>query len=125
MEDSLWAGLTDSHAGMPMGMTAENLADKVTLLWIYLTVRYSTIRYGTLPVGMPMGMTADNLADKVILISLTAQYGTVWYGTVPRFTVRCLLLRPSGTRGESNLPGGTLFVALKHSTVAASNIRRA
>lgn len=29
MEDSLWAGLTDSHAGMPMGMTAENLADKV------------------------------------------------------------------------------------------------
>ncbi|CAM9436225.1 unnamed protein product, partial [Laminaria digitata] len=28
MEDSLWAGLTDSHAGMPMGMTAENLADK-------------------------------------------------------------------------------------------------
>lgn len=29
MEDSLWAGLTDSHAGLPMGMTAENLADKV------------------------------------------------------------------------------------------------
>ncbi|CAM9349772.1 unnamed protein product, partial [Hapterophycus canaliculatus] len=28
MEDSLWAGLTDSHAGLPMGMTAENLADK-------------------------------------------------------------------------------------------------
>ncbi|CAM9177904.1 unnamed protein product, partial [Choristocarpus tenellus] len=26
MEDSLWAGLTDSHAGLPMGMTAENLA---------------------------------------------------------------------------------------------------
>lgn len=46
MEDSLWAGLTDSHAGMPMGMTAENLADKVILL--YLAVRYSTVRYGTL-----------------------------------------------------------------------------
>lgn len=29
MEDSLWAGLTDSHAGLPMGMTAENLAEKV------------------------------------------------------------------------------------------------
>ncbi|CAM9455232.1 unnamed protein product [Pylaiella littoralis] len=28
MEDSLWAGLTDSHAGLPMGMTAENLAEK-------------------------------------------------------------------------------------------------
>ncbi len=25
-QDSLWAGLTDSHAGFPMGMTAENLA---------------------------------------------------------------------------------------------------
>lgn len=29
MEDSLWAGLTDSHAGLPMGGTAENLAEKV------------------------------------------------------------------------------------------------
>lgn len=29
MEDSLWAGLTDSHVGLPMGMTAENLAVKV------------------------------------------------------------------------------------------------
>lgn len=29
MEDSLWAGLTDSHAGLPMGMTAENLAEQV------------------------------------------------------------------------------------------------
>ncbi|CAN0054999.1 unnamed protein product [Ectocarpus sp. 12 AP-2014] len=28
MEDSLWAGLTDSYAGLPMGMTAENLGDK-------------------------------------------------------------------------------------------------
>eukprot|EP00611_Tribonema_gayanum_P014470 TRINITY_DN25853_c0_g1_i1.p1 TRINITY_DN25853_c0_g1~~TRINITY_DN25853_c0_g1_i1.p1 ORF type:complete len:272 (+),score=109.71 TRINITY_DN25853_c0_g1_i1:3-818(+) len=26
LEDSLWAGLTDSHAGLPMGLTAENLA---------------------------------------------------------------------------------------------------
>ena len=26
MVDSLWAGLTDSHAGTPMGITAENLA---------------------------------------------------------------------------------------------------
>ena len=26
MKDTLWAGLTDSHAGMPMGITAENLA---------------------------------------------------------------------------------------------------
>lgn len=32
MEDSLWSGLTDSHAGLPMGMTAENLAEKVTNL---------------------------------------------------------------------------------------------
>lgn len=51
MEDSLWAGLTDSHAGMPMGMTAENLADKVILL--YLAIRYSTVRYGTLLVFAP------------------------------------------------------------------------
>ncbi|CAM9228778.1 unnamed protein product [Chrysoparadoxa australica] len=28
LEDSLWSGLTDSHAGLPMGMTAENLAEK-------------------------------------------------------------------------------------------------
>jgi acetyl-CoA acyltransferase 2 len=28
MGDSLWAGLTDSHAGTPMGVTAENLAEK-------------------------------------------------------------------------------------------------
>ena len=26
MKDTLWAGLTDSHAGIPMGVTAENLA---------------------------------------------------------------------------------------------------
>lgn len=26
LEDSLWSGLTDSYAGVPMGMTAENLA---------------------------------------------------------------------------------------------------
>lgn len=28
MNDSLWNGLTDQHIGTPMGMTAENLADK-------------------------------------------------------------------------------------------------
>ncbi|CAM9867540.1 unnamed protein product [Heterosigma akashiwo] len=28
LEDSLWAGLTDSYAGTPMGVTAENLAEK-------------------------------------------------------------------------------------------------
>jgi len=28
MNDSLWSGLTDSHAGIPMGITAENLAVK-------------------------------------------------------------------------------------------------
>lgn len=27
-EDSLWAGLTDAHAGLTMGLTAENLADR-------------------------------------------------------------------------------------------------
>lgn len=32
MEDSLWAGLTDLHIGLPMGMTAENIAEKVQLL---------------------------------------------------------------------------------------------
>lgn len=26
LEDTLWAGLTDLHIGMPMGITAENLA---------------------------------------------------------------------------------------------------
>jgi acetyl-CoA acyltransferase 2 len=26
LEDALWSGLTDAHAGVPMGMTAENLA---------------------------------------------------------------------------------------------------
>ena len=26
LTDTLWAGLTDSHAGCPMGVTAENLA---------------------------------------------------------------------------------------------------
>ena len=25
-KDSLWSGLTDSYAGVPMGITAENLA---------------------------------------------------------------------------------------------------
>ena len=28
LRDSLWDGLTDTYAGTPMGMTAENLADK-------------------------------------------------------------------------------------------------
>lgn len=28
LEDTLWAGLTDLHIKMPMGITAENLADK-------------------------------------------------------------------------------------------------
>ena len=28
MTDSLWSGLTDSYAGTPMGVTAENLAKK-------------------------------------------------------------------------------------------------
>lgn len=28
MRDSLWDGLTDQHAGTPMGITAENLAEK-------------------------------------------------------------------------------------------------
>jgi acetyl-CoA acyltransferase 2 len=27
MEDSLWAGLSDTHCGLPMGITAENLAE--------------------------------------------------------------------------------------------------
>jgi len=30
MQDTLWAGLTDSHAGCPMGITAENLAADIT-----------------------------------------------------------------------------------------------
>jgi acetyl-CoA acyltransferase 2 len=28
LEDTLWQGLADSHCNLPMGMTAENLADK-------------------------------------------------------------------------------------------------
>lgn len=28
LEDALWSGLTDAHANVPMGMTAENLADQ-------------------------------------------------------------------------------------------------
>ena len=28
MEDTLWQGLTDMLAGLPMGITAENLAEK-------------------------------------------------------------------------------------------------
>jgi len=28
LEDALWSGLTDSYAGIPMGMTAENLAEQ-------------------------------------------------------------------------------------------------
>ena len=31
MEDTLWSGLTDSHIGLPMGITAENLADKYNI----------------------------------------------------------------------------------------------
>ena len=31
MEDGLWAGLTDAYAGLPMGVTAENLATKYEL----------------------------------------------------------------------------------------------
>lgn len=30
-QDSLWAGLTDSNAGIPMGITAENLAEKYNI----------------------------------------------------------------------------------------------
>jgi len=28
LEDALWSGLIDHHIGMPMGVTAENLAEK-------------------------------------------------------------------------------------------------
>jgi acetyl-CoA acyltransferase 2 len=28
MEDTLWQGLIDTHINMPMGITAENLAEK-------------------------------------------------------------------------------------------------
>lgn len=28
MEDTLWSGLTDSYINTPMGVTAENLAEK-------------------------------------------------------------------------------------------------
>jgi len=31
MEDTLWSGLTDSYIGLPMGITAENLADKYSI----------------------------------------------------------------------------------------------
>jgi len=31
MRDSLWDGLTDSYAGLPMGITAENLAEKYNI----------------------------------------------------------------------------------------------
>ena len=31
MKDTLWAGLTDSHAGCPMGVTAENLASDFSI----------------------------------------------------------------------------------------------
>ena len=31
MEDTLWQGLTDFHAKMPMGITGENLAEKYNI----------------------------------------------------------------------------------------------
>lgn len=31
MEDALWVSLTDSYCKMPMGVTAENLAEKYSL----------------------------------------------------------------------------------------------
>ena len=31
LRDSLWDGLTDKHAGIPMGITAENLAEKYNI----------------------------------------------------------------------------------------------
>ena len=31
MEDTLWAGLTDSYVKLPMAITAENLAEKYNL----------------------------------------------------------------------------------------------
>ena len=31
LEDTLWQGLTDSHVNMPMGLTAENLAEKFNI----------------------------------------------------------------------------------------------
>src|SRR5438045_469046 len=31
LQDSLWAALTDSHAGLPMALTAENLAEKYNI----------------------------------------------------------------------------------------------
>ena len=32
LEDTLWAGLTDQYIKLPMGITAENLAEKVSFL---------------------------------------------------------------------------------------------
>ena len=31
MEDTLWAGLSDAHINLPMGITAENLAEKYSI----------------------------------------------------------------------------------------------
>ena len=31
MEDTLWAGLSDSYCKLPMGVTAENLAEKYSI----------------------------------------------------------------------------------------------
>ena len=73
MGDSLWDGLTDAHAGCPMGITAENLASKYNIsrqecddyairrcvilhcVWLcvlfifFLAIRKALVRFGFVP----------------------------------------------------------------------------
>ena len=50
MGDALWDGLTDSHAGTPMGVTAENLAKKYGITReVSSSHSYQTVE-GTVPV---------------------------------------------------------------------------
>jgi len=39
LEDTLWQALTDTHPGLPMAITAENLAEKVTLYYTLFLLR--------------------------------------------------------------------------------------
>lgn len=61
MGDSLWDGLTDSHAGTPMGVTAENLAKK------YGITREVSMKNPAVKKSMPSGYFLNNFHRLILL----------------------------------------------------------
>jgi len=104
MKDTLWAGLTDSHAGVPMGVTAENLASD------YGITREESDAYA---LGSQERWVQANKAgkfeDEVAPIELKSRKGPVSFATDehPRVTT----LEKMGTLPTTFKKGGVVTAA--------------